>query len=88
MATRTFEYKQIRDVLAFLDCGKPSYYLAAVLKKFYGELQPDDKLDHIVLKYTSRNIAVQYDMLKDFWQHKIDQQAGVKRNEPELFPNG
>jgi len=73
MAVRTFEFKQIRDALAFLDCGKPSYYLASLLQKFYGPLQPQDKLDHIVLKYTNRNIELQEQMIKDWWQHKIEQ---------------
>jgi hypothetical protein len=85
VAVRSFEFRQIRDVLSFLDCGKPSYYLASVLQKFYGPLQPTDLLDHVVLKYTHRNIELQQALLREWWNEKISQQP--KQAQYELFSN-
>jgi hypothetical protein len=72
VAIRTFEFKQIRDVLSFLDTGRPAHYLAGLLQRFYGNsLQPDSKLDHIVLRYTCRNITNQGILITQWWDETV-----------------
>ena len=75
-AVRTFKYKDIRDVLAFLDTGRPAHYMAAVLSKMYGQsiaLQPDTLFDHIVCHYTERNIDNQGRLMQEWWSNILEQ---------------
>lgn len=77
VAVRTFFFRQIRDPLAYLDCGKNASQMAAMLQNIYGQahrLDRDTKLDHVVLQYTSRHIQNMEAALADFWREKIEQQ--------------
>ena len=71
-AVRSFPFGQITDVIAFINCGQPAHFQAAVLKKLYAQetLFPDSLLDHIVFSYVSRNIEAQGNLLDDWWRVK------------------
>jgi hypothetical protein len=77
MAVRRFKYMQISDALSFLDVGKPAYFLAELMKNFYRtntKVDRDLLLDHVVLKYTQRNIPVHSALLKEWWQEQLSKQ--------------
>ena len=69
-AVRTFQFRQTRDVLAFLDTGKPAHYMASILNRMYGNLSPDQPLDHVVLTYVKRDIETQTSLITEWWQSK------------------
>ena len=71
IAARPFRYKQISDVLAFIDTGKPAHYLGALIKSFYSKkvnLNSETLLHHVVLHYTQRNIENQRAAIQDWWE--------------------
>ena len=73
LAVRTFEYGNIRDVLSYLDTGKPAHYLAELLRRFYaphGKLEANTQLDHIILQYETRQFENQSAELKKWWKSK------------------
>jgi hypothetical protein len=80
VAIRSTEYIQIRDVLAFINCGFPAAYQAALLSRFYNKnvpLPPRFKLQHIVFQYVSRNMEVQNVLITEWWND-------IKLKEQEL----
>lgn len=86
-AVRTFRYRDIRDVLSYLDTGKPAHYLGALIKRFYEkstDLNPETPLDHIVLHYLKRNHPNQALALKDWWQGKVQAISGNAQMTMEL----
>lgn len=90
VAERVFDYSQIRDVLAFLETGKSTYYLAAILLNIYGgkekQLPGDTKFVHVVLQYTNRNIDNQSILIKDWWQKKVAAQPNPLQHNETVFP--
>ena len=64
-----FRFKHIRDVLAFTIYGKPSHYLAAMLKQFYKEVNDDTEFVHLIWHWKQRNLAVQEPLIKDWWDN-------------------
>ncbi len=78
VAIRSFEYRNISDVLSYLDTGKPAYQMGNLLKKFYPKhTHAHAKFDHIVLHYVERNMPVLQVLLEEWYrdiaeQHKSD----------------
>lgn len=73
VAVRTFEFRLIRDPIAFLDTGHNAVYLCELLRRFYapkGQLEPDHLLMHVVWQYTKRNLHNQDILLKEWWADK------------------
>ena len=71
IAVRPFRYKQISDVLSYIDIGKPAHYLGSLIEKFYSkkvDLNRETELHHIVLHYTQRNIENQRAAIQDWWE--------------------
>lgn len=74
-----FKFKQIRDVLSFTIYGKPSHYLAAMLKQYYLPKNASDDVKkafeeetvfvHIVWHWKQRNLAVQEPLIQDWWRN-------------------
>ena len=76
-AVRKFRFDQISGVLSYLDVGKPAHYLADVIRRMYEnkkKITDDLLLDHVVLKYTDRNIDAHATLIKDWWNEKLNQQ--------------
>ena len=67
-AVRKIFAGDIRDVLSFLDCGKPAYRMAAEIYKHAGKQDPALPLDHLVLQYKERNMPNQEEYLQDWWK--------------------
>jgi ABC-type antimicrobial peptide transport system permease subunit len=87
IAVRTFKYKQISDVLGYLDVGKPAHYLAQLMRNFYSKdiaLTPETRFDHIVQQYTERYVEAQQSILKDWWETKIAQQPFAHKSQAQL----
>lgn len=73
VAVRTFEYKYIRDVLSYLDTGKPAHYMAEVIRRMYQQqvvFNANTKLDHVVFHYIKRNLQTQSELLAEWWREK------------------
>lgn len=71
VAVRNFKYRQIRDVLAFLNVGKPAHYQAELIKRFSGfNLNEETLLDHIVLRYVERQKETQSNLMQLWWNNK------------------
>lgn len=73
----TFRFDQINDRLSYIDTGKPAHYLAALLSKMYtnkGVVLPSTLFDHVIVRYTQRNLPNQELLLKDWWDSKMEQQ--------------
>lgn len=88
VAVRTFYFHQIRDVLAQIECGNNASYLATILQSIYGQhvrLEKEDKLDHVVLRYTRRNIEMQAALMNDWWKEKVGQQENSSTYKQTLF---
>lgn len=68
---RTFPFSRISDVVAYLNCGHPAPYQAALLNRYYNGgkmLAADAVLSHMVLRYTSRNMETQNILMKHYWE--------------------
>ena len=75
-AVRTFRFKQISDVLAYLDCGKPARSLADMMRRMYSkgiDLNAETQFDHVVLYYLKRNMDSHAILFADFWKEKVAQ---------------
>ena len=72
VAVRRIEFRQISDTLAYLVCGKPAPYLAALLRAYYptDTLEPYTALHHVVLQWTSRNEEAHGHHLTQWWRSK------------------
>lgn len=57
VALRTFEFRNIRDVLSYLDIGQAPYVLAGQLKLFYPDTTffGGEIMAHLVFEYTYRD---------------------------------
>lgn len=76
VSVKKFSLIHLSDAISYVDIGKPAYYLRSILANMYANKIPikDDTLfDHVVLRYTVRNIANQQPYLKEWWQTKIEQ---------------
>lgn len=71
-ALRSFYFRQVTDVVSFLNCGRPAHFQAALLKKLYSEqvLFPDSMLDHVVFSYVSRNLEAQSSLMEEWWRER------------------
>lgn len=68
VAVRTFPFSKINDNLSFLETGKPAAYLAEVLRRQHGnKVYADTQLDHVVLKYTKRDLVNHRMLLEEWW---------------------
>ena len=77
VAVRTFRFKQISDILAFIECGKPAHYLADLLRRYCENkiaLGPETELDHVVLHYKQRHLHNHSLLLQEWWNEKVQQQ--------------
>lgn len=73
---RSIEFRQITDILAYLVCGKPAAYLAALLRSYYENqitFTRHTQLDHIVFQWTSRNEEAHAHHLTEWWRAKTHQ---------------
>lgn len=80
---KDFMFKNIKDSIAIMNCGKGAAYQAILLKKFYGDLAPDASIMHIVFKWTIRYTEIQEPRLKDFWQNRMEQNTLTSFNQPK-----
>lgn len=81
VALRTIEYRHISDVLAYLVCGKPAPYLAALMRSFYESqqaIEPHTRFDHLVLQWHSRNHEAHAWHLKEWWQEVQNRQYNTQ----------
>ena len=64
---RTFEFREIRDVLSYLDIGQEPYVLAGKIKLWYPEITffGEETMAHLVFKFTSRVKEATEDLLID-----------------------
>lgn len=90
VAVRKFRFEQIDDFIGFTETGKPAAYLSTITKKFYlnhFQLTPGVYLHHIVFQYIKRNIPVQTELIKHWWDEKTAQEDPVtpQSNENLLF---
>lgn len=72
-AVRHFEFATLRDLLCFLNIGKPLHFQAELLNRQHGEggvLAPDTMLTHLVCGYVQRNMQNQNDLMNNWWQAK------------------
>lgn len=72
---KVMHFARITEVMSFLFCGKPLYYLAAQLNEEYNKGVPHagEKLFmHMVLGYAARNVANQTKPFQDWWASKSD----------------
>ncbi|MBA3706568.1 MAG: hypothetical protein H0W84_11930 [Bacteroidetes bacterium] len=72
-AVRQFPFSRLSDVVAYANIGKPAYYQADLLNRFYGggqPLRPDQMLTHLVCAYIQRNILNQASLLEEWWKEK------------------
>lgn len=53
-AVRTLAFKQITDVLSYIDTGRSVQTYAAILKQRFDDMQADTLLDHVVVSYVTR----------------------------------
>ena len=70
MQVRSFSMRDLRPVLSFIDIGQPPHKKTALLRKQWDNkipIGPDTKLDHIVLRYVTRDLKNQADELFDYW---------------------
>lgn len=77
-AVRTFPFCLLSDVVSYINIGKPAYYQASLLNKFYNGNQPMEStrlLQHLVLGYTHRNIENQNIIMEDWWKDKTLKQS-------------
>lgn len=76
-AVRKFRFKHISDVLAYIECGKPAHYLAAMIRQNAAAggyiINPETRIDHVVFCYESRNIANHSLLLQEWWHEKKTQ---------------
>lgn len=89
-AVRKFRFENINDVLSHLDVGKPAAYLSNLMRRFYEKqvtITPDLEFDHIIFQYIKRNIPVQTELIKHWWDEKTAQEDPVtpQSNENLLF---
>ena len=85
VAVRTFQYKQISDILAYIECGKPAHYLADLLKRYCEgkiELGPETKLDHVVLHYRERHLQNHSLLLQEWWKAVVQGQPNQYATQP------
>jgi hypothetical protein len=82
VAVRPFQYNQIRDVLSYLECGKPAHYLAELIRRGNDpnkSLPAATQLYHVVLQYVKRDIDNQRPLLQEWWQSKIQEDKAVRQ---------
>lgn len=76
VAVREFKYKEIRDVLSFIECGRPPHYLASILHRYYAphnqRMMPDKSLLHVVYQYRQRNLEMQSALIREWWNEKLN----------------
>jgi hypothetical protein len=81
VAVKQFHYKNITDVLGYINAGKPAFYLADCLKRKYSgkvNIKSDTLLNHVVCQYKYRNIELQTALLKEWWTDTIESQSSVQ----------
>jgi hypothetical protein len=67
VSVRVFQFNQLGELLSFLNIGKPQQYYAATLKKYYGEMEPNQLLDHVLFQWTRRNVEMQAREIMNWW---------------------
>lgn len=85
VAIRTFEFRNIRDVLSYLDIGDQPYVLAGKLKTWYPDTTffGDEIMAHLVFKFTSRDqklteallIERKYSLLNKFFINELSREG-------------
>lgn len=85
VAIRHFPFTHIRDVFSFMICGKPSQYLASLIKKYYpGEnITADTQLTHVVFHWIKRDFDIQGKLLYE-WQRDLFDQFDNPNNQTQL----
>lgn len=87
VAVRTLPLRNISDMLSFLDIGKsPSFKTAQLREKWHPvPIGPDTRLDHILVRYVSREIAPQTDELFKWWRDTEKSQSAITQS-PNQIP--
>lgn len=85
VAIRTFEFRNIRDVLSYLDIGDQPYVLAGKLKAWYPDTTffGDEIMAHLVFQFTSRDqklteallIERKYSLLNKFFINELSREG-------------
>lgn len=84
MAVKPFPFKNLNDVVAFLDNGKPMQYLAAAIKNMIPDVKEETLLDHVVLRYETRDLDAQATLLMSWWQDVYDLHKNLSPNKPAM----
>ncbi len=67
VSVKKFNFKNLSDLHAFAELGRPLPVLAATLKKQVPDIANDTELDHVVFQYTNRHLENQGTLIMDWW---------------------
>lgn len=81
IVVKKFQFRYVNDILAYIDIGKPAQYLAGMLKKYYAGINPDTVLDHMILKWIKRDIDAQAELMKAWWESKIEEVNSIQQKQ-------
>lgn len=73
LAVKNFQFSRLDDSDAYVNCGFPAPYQAALLNRYYnaGRLLPSDTIfSKLTLNYITRNMEATNILLKDYWNYK------------------
>lgn len=84
VAVSDFKFKQIKDTFSFINCAKHAAYQADLMNRFYNHgsmLSAETTLQHVVFEWTERNMEMHREMLKSWWDTKVEQQPFISESQ-------
>lgn len=84
---REFEFRQINDTVAYLNCGQPAAYQAELLTRYYFttcKLQPRTKMIQIVFEYTQRDLQQHKYLMQEWWNDLVENSQYVNTSKDFL----
>lgn len=72
-ASRNFPFRNLSDMVAYINMGDAVQQQAFHLNRFYGcgkTLPPDTMIMHLVLTWQKRNLEDQTEFINQWWQSK------------------
>ena len=83
--TRTvFRLGDLTDAVSYCICGKGKEYLTAVLRKMYMGATATTPFMLLTLNYTERFMAVQNEVIQEYWNDQTEQHPHHKKNAHQL----
>ena len=85
---KEFTLKRLNDTTSHMNSGLPVYKQTGKLKFYYqntGKLDDDTIMMHVVLKWKQRNMAVQAELMADWWRSKEEQFPYVTTKETQYI---